>query len=871
MAQKDTKIATASNRILLHLLEFKSYTDELEGPMGITQIGVAEAIDVARGNITRSIEPLIENGWVENKKVHVPGFRQKRTIYYLTANGHEQASLVKRSIEEQKIQVIFQDGESQNIALREVQKALPFSLRFVDIVRISNKMKLFDCNAYLESKRKVGACSPDYLKEKMNIPYFYGRSKEIEQANEWAKSKDSYTLIIKGFPGIGKTSFLINMMENIGHENSKFYYKVQPWCTLRSVIQSMAQFFEKLGMKELGAYIINNNSIDLSEIEYLISEILSDKTQIYFIIDDFQKSNEDIKMLVSMLHNSMAQNKLIKLIVAGRTIEPFYNHHDAISRKTVFELTLEGLDRESTKELAQNLHISQDDIKEIYKQTNGHPLFVELLSQGSLSRFNTNLESYVNDEFIQSLSSHELDVLKYVSIHRYPVDRNSLRTHQKSLIDLINQSIFKQLDDGKIELHDVLRTTINNGLNEHDIIYYHSEAAEHYLEELTTDSTIEALYHLLKAKQFDDTIQIILDKKDQLILSDRKEELSKIISSLLNNPKLLKDENKANILLFQGDLLTILGEWDDAILKYKEVRTELSSEDITCMKSKMGMAEIMLMKNYHEDAKNLFNDILLWASNNNEEILAAEAYYQIGSVYERLQKYDVSLNHFEESIKFSIKTLNKKQLAKACYGEGRIYHQNQDYEIALNKKKEALKIALRIGNNNLASKILTSIGNTYDRMNLLDKEIETHEEAIALARKNGAVRTLAYALSNAGAAYMDNSNIESSMKYIDEAALIFDKLGEKYMIATTSLNMALNMLLQEEINRAFVLFDQCKDILIQINNKEKLMDSYYRFGIALNKIECLDKARIFLNKALELSNELGDVEASRQISKEIIN
>jgi tetratricopeptide (TPR) repeat protein len=47
------------------------------------------------------------------------------------------------------------------------------------------------------------------------------------------------------------------------------------------------------------------------------------------------------------------------------------------------------------------------------------------------------------------------------------------------------------------------------------------------------------------------------------------------------------------------------------------------------------------------------------------------------------------------------------------------------------------------------------------------------------------------------------------------------------------------------------------------------MDSYFRFGLAHKKIECLDEAISYFNKALAISKEIGDKEASRQIKYEI--
>ena len=154
-------------------------------------------------------------------------------------------------------------------------------------------------------------------------------------------------------------------------------------------------------------------------------------------------------------------------------------------------------------------------------------------------------------------------------------------------------------------------------------------------------------------------------------------------------------------------------------------------------------------------------------------------------------------------------------------------------------------------------------------MELLEEEIEVHERAILLARESGAIRTLAYALSNAGAAYLDKSELDLSMKYLDESSIIIEKLGENHLLATINLNKAIIALYKEDMNRAIYLFNECENILNMIENKEKLMDSYYRFGLAHKKSNYLDEASTFFNKALIISKKLKDDAASRQIIEEI--
>ena len=868
MAEKDTKLATATERIILHLIEFKSYADEIDGPMELSQIGVAEAIGVARGNITRAILPLMEDGLVESHKVHVPGIRLKRNIYYLTGQGLKEAKLIKKNMKKAHVEIVDKDGNITNTTLGEAMESIPYDIRFIDILREVNKLKIFDCKAYLKKQNQTGIYSPDFLKEKAKLTHFYGRQKEVKLASKWMNSRASHTLILKGMPGIGKTSLVAKIIDENKSKMKVHFFSIQPWCSVRAILISLANYCEEMGKVELSSYLRENKSIDFSEIEYLLTECISEISTGLIVFDNYHNSNDNIDNLFKMLNQIISKSDKMKLIVSGRSIKPFYERKD-IADKKVLEITLDGLDKEGTMELAREIGASEDQLEMIYSQTQGHPLFVELLGTGGASEINIDLERFINEELTKNLTENDLELLKYLSVHRYPVNRKGLHGYQLVLTNLIDNSIIQQSDEGFIGIHDLIKSAIYRQLAREDVIKLHSKAAEYYLESFTMDSLMEVLYHLLNAQRYDDACDIILDKQEKLLKSDRLEELARILTLLLGKFFDIEKQEKAKLLYMQGKALAFIGEWDDAIMHYNRAMVLASEDEMLEMKSKSGIAEISLMRNNYSIAQAHFEDVLEWADKNNCVELKTEASYQLGTGHERQGHNDQALKYFNESLKYSFRTHDRHQMAKAYYGQGRIYHRNQKYETSLESKKRALDIALKIGNKQIASKILTSIGNTLDRMELLEEEIETHERAIVLARESGAIRTLAYALSNAGAAYLDKFKLDLSQKCLDEASIIFENLGENYMSATTYLNKAIIALYKEDMDRAIYLFNECKNLLNMIENKEKLMESYYRFGLALKKSKYLDEANTFFNEALTISKKLGDNAAPRQIIEEI--
>lgn len=865
---KNKKLASVMDRILLHLLDFKSYEGEIDGTMDLTQIGITDAVGIKRGNIVQDIQPLITAGCVECHKVHVPGIKIKRTNYYLTCQGYEKAKTVKERLGKVNIEMIDREGTRSSTSIADLLNDTGLDIRFVDVVREANISRFFDCKAFLRKQTQPILCSSSGLAGVPRPPHFFGRKTEGKMISEWMKNQTSVTLMIQGMPGIGKTTFVSQFLSDIGNPNSVHYFSIRPWCSLRALLMSLSVFLEDNGKRELRRYLEENKSIDISEVEYLILRILSDVEMVILAYDDYHNASDEIQTFFKMFHNVIRETKS-KLIVIGRTVNPFYDRKEAAVHKTVFEFTLEGLDKESTLALAKEVRVPEKNLGDIFSHTRGHPLLVELLAAGGTPEMNMDVEKFINDEFITALGEQELEVLKYLSVHRYAVERKALAVYQKVLSSLAQESILKQSADDFFELHDMIKTAVYRNLSVKELERFHTKAAEYYLESFSIDKLMEALHHLMLAGKFLEACKVILDREDKLLNTDRMKELEQALAFLLNKNIDIIKLDKVRLLFMHGHALSFLGEWDEAIMCFNRAIVLASKNKALVMKSKAGIAEISLMRNNYSIAQSLFEDILEWADKAQEMDLKTEASYQLGNAHERQGNYDRALEYFTTALNIAFKTNNRNQMAKACYGQGRIFHRKLDYNSALQSKNRALEIALSIDNKQIASKILTSLGNTLDSMKCVDEEIDVHERAIKLARETGAVRTLAYALSNAGAAYLDKSDFELSEKYIEESATIFEKLGEYHMFATTVLNKAIIELYKGHYDVAIRNFNECERVLRTIDNLIVLMDSYFRFGLAYKKMDYLDEAMSNFHKALTISKEIGDEDASRLINHEI--
>ncbi len=57
------------DRILLHLRDFSEYSESIEVPFAISQMGIANAVSIARSNVPRAIAGLKEEGILIERQV----------------------------------------------------------------------------------------------------------------------------------------------------------------------------------------------------------------------------------------------------------------------------------------------------------------------------------------------------------------------------------------------------------------------------------------------------------------------------------------------------------------------------------------------------------------------------------------------------------------------------------------------------------------------------------------------------------------------------------------------------------------------------------------------------------------------------------
>ena len=99
---------TTEERTLLHLFDNPLPEGQWEAPFAVTQAGISSAVHVQRKHVPRTLKRLEKNDELITGQRHVPGAKQRRRVYGLTANGRTRASELRDRI---LAQLVFKNGE----------------------------------------------------------------------------------------------------------------------------------------------------------------------------------------------------------------------------------------------------------------------------------------------------------------------------------------------------------------------------------------------------------------------------------------------------------------------------------------------------------------------------------------------------------------------------------------------------------------------------------------------------------------------------------------------------------------------------------------------------------------------------------------
>lgn len=812
-------------RILLHLRDYVDYAGAVEVPFSLSQMGIANAVAIARSNVPRAIAGLKDQGLLIERQAHVSGVTRKRKAYFLTESGVEASEEVWERLSLHPVRLILQDGATASSTLAGVGSQLPFAMRPVDVLRYLDDVGVLDLrllNPELIERDLSKHVEKQLVTSLADLPrlrHFYGRERELEHMESLLEAR-STCMLVPGIAGIGKTSLAAKLLERFTHRRNLLYHRCQDWEGARSFLEAAADWLGAIGDSQLADYLAATPVPRPSEaVRQLVSSL--DDVPALIVIDDYHKvSDEALHTTIRSLALQLGAMEDVGLVVFTRSYAPVLPLEDAEGNIATLIYALDGLDTEAGRQLLTALE-NVDDVRylQIHSITRGHPLALELINRGASSTaYHETLERYVEAEIFARLSGGEQRLLGGLAIFREPIPLDALDpadVQTDTLDRLVERGLARIATGDEYDVHDLVREFLLRTLGEATQVELHRRAAEWYRERTDQpEGLVEYLHHLRYCGDHDEVAQRIIEHGQALVRRGQMELLS-IIASIDRDE--VSDTHWSGVQQLRGDLLTLQGEWDEAEQAYLDALDLVAKQGEPEAEARLlaSLADILVQRGRVDEALDHHRKALTRFIELGDARWAARSYSNMGYIFRRkgdknaaLESYanvehvladsqpgelvDVRINLARAFLEMQLPDRAREhalqafdeaqagddevRVARARAVLGRYYSSTGDADLARHHYAEALEQLGHEGDPRSVVEITLLLGEVLIAAGQTEDALERYREGLAMAEANDFRLLSGELLARLGGAASDR---QRRTEYLQRALTIFRELGAK--------------------------------------------------------------------------------------------
>jgi len=810
-------------RIMLHLRDYADYTDSVEVPFALSQMGIANAVAIARSNVPRAIAGLKDANHLIERQAHVAGVSRKRKAYFLTDSGMVQAEETWQRLSEHPVRLVDKDGVTHTTTLAGSIDIATFPLRAVDVLRYMGDNGMLDLRTLNEEliqrdlDKHVEKQLVTSLGDLPRTRAFFGRETELDNMCALLDARSS-CLLVPGIAGIGKTALAGKVIEQYTHRRNLLYHRCQDWEGSRAFLEACAEWLSTIGDDDLSDYIhataVPQSSVAVNLIIGALEEIPS-----LIVIDDLHKVNDEaLFAIIRGLSQRMGDVQECGLVMFSRSYRAVVPLKDAEGNISALVLPLEGLDQSASRNLLTTMpDIDMSAFLHIYTLSRGHPLILQLINRGSVgSTFHDTLETFVEEEIFSRLSGAEKRVLGAIAIYREPMPLEALSNHEIEtdlLDDLVEKGLARQVDSENYDVHDLVREFLLRTFDSAIATTLHAAACAWYRKRRSSpEQQLEYIYHLVNSGDTDSLGEVLDENGRSLVRSGHMELLPLLLE--LEEPQ-FGPRTWATVLEMRGDILALQGRWDDAENQYESAmplvkRHKMREMEGRLLSSKADLAvqrgESDTALELHRQALQLFIDTgdakgaartyanmgyifrhrkdtkrALEVYGNVEELLEAEddpelveVRIKLASALLEMGEIDRAREHALSSYEDTEASENIGLHARARAVLGRFYARTGDPDLALHHYSEALEQMAEETDQRSAVEITILLGEALSDAGRSEEAVEHYLDGLAMAEANDFRPLIGELLARLGEAAPEKSE---RMNYLQRALTVFRELG----------------------------------------------------------------------------------------------
>lgn len=735
MTQRDghLKRITLEAKLLLLLYPHTGSEELMTVEDVITQGGMAREFRIRRNNISRSLSELTGRGAVRSKTKHIKGLQRRRKAYFLTDSGIREAENVIREISSRLVSVRTLEGDILEWTLERTRKELS-TLLHRDVPHHELVSRYLDGGLCDLGSLRKDTCSslPGNIPD---VERIFGREREISAVKK-AIENDVNLISVLGMAGIGKTTLVSSAMRDI--QGPLIWRDLDPWMSPDILLDDLTSSFSP-GTPRQGR--------DMYRRARTLSRSLSSSHTV-MILDDVHRCGREMNQLLTIL-SELSRKDGWTLILISRVRPPYYSRTEAVSSKEIMEITLSGIEREPSFRLMEDLSVPEDEMDEIFRTTEGHPLAISICSidpTADPGAVMNSFKDFLREKVLSELSERERDLMELLAVFDLPVEPRKLSFEgvNPTVSSLLDRSIIITYPDGSVDLHDSIREGIRETMSEGIFRSLRERVREHYRKGSSDTDMVQFLLLTSELSGGNELLEHLLDHGDYLVgrgfIPMARLSLEKGL-----DPGDVEQEVRLEVLRYDSSLL--LNRKEEA-LKHLRIAGSRAEELLRTSR----------------DRKSL--ELSVMVLNRLAERAMREGLYR--DVIKKLGK----------GLEIARDSGARDQEARMLSNMGTAYLDLGDPETAIRFFQDSLELFLEIGDNRGEAVTRLNMGGALSRAGQLSIALRQYLECIRTSKKVDLLRISSQASFRVGKLYRFVNDRKEAIHFMGESALGYARIGD---------------------------------------------------------------------------------------------
>lgn len=736
---------------------------------------------------------------------------------------------------------------------------------------------------------------------------------------QYSQSKNYPVTVIQAGPGYGKSTTIVSYL-NENYEDQYYWYSIDeldsdPALFFLNFIHAFKYKDQDIGSEAVK--FLNQSGdkeIPLKKIiDIFINELLNKLDQEKFIVlDDFHLVNKKEKITNLLAYFIKRIPPFLHIIISTRSeINLPQFAHLKLKRQLLLikeeEFSLSKKEINNFLEAEYDLNLNKKDLKDIYQITEGWIIAVDLIGESlnngtDISDIIKNkansldlLFKYLAFEVLENQNEKiknfllKTAVLKYL---RVEICNELLEIDNSE--EIINYIIDKKLftyylGDNQFRYHHLFHEFLEEqGKKRYDYQKLHSKAADICLKNSENGF---AIYHSLKAEDFDKAAEIILFSADKLLELGRLETLDEALEKLPDS----KFEEIPRLYMYKGDVYRLQNHFDQALEAYQKAKESFLEEEdqinLSFILQKIAMIYLdtvqpLKAEEYLKKALEIRDKESLWVESDLLKLMAENKaneghFEEAKNLFDQAEdgtEAEISNNNFSARVKlrtgklkeaqeFLTDKLNNEEVETRRPRSHRetililslIESFMGNVDTALDYADDGIYLGEKLNSPFIKAVAYMRLGHAYQLSGnqYIEESRTAYNNSLKIIKKFNIPRGKAEPLMGLSLLEAFYGDCELGLKYGREGFEIAEQAGDEWLSGIINLNIALNYYFKGDYDQAEKIlldnigrFKKLNDQFIKSVNRIWLVLIYYKE----NKLEKFD---IVAENLLEVVRERG--------------